>query len=188
MSAWIEIICRSWIFTTPFCRTPCECVDWNTGLILIVSFLNCRTPCECVDWNRCTGRKDGLYIVALHVSAWIEIIRFYNLDTFVNVALHVSAWIEILPLASQMGCYTVALHVSAWIEILPDKINGLNPLVALHVSAWIEILHNWHRESSFASHSMWVRGLKFNSLHFSFILFRRTPCECVDWNTTNPFS
>ena len=37
-----------------------------------------------------------VFSVALHVSAWIEIIMEVNNYDYLHVALHVSAWIEIM--------------------------------------------------------------------------------------------
>ena len=78
-----------------------------------------RTPCECVDWNTKSGLA-GIksLLVALFVSAWIEIVVQNVILKMLKVALFVSAWIEIL-LNSLFSLTTaVALFVSAWIEII----------------------------------------------------------------------
>ena len=55
------------------------------------------------------------------------------------VALLVSAWIEILTLPIDLPLTTVALLVSAWIEIVAFLIKWVLQAVALLVSAWIEM-------------------------------------------------
>ena len=37
--------------TLKYSRTPCECVDWNIVMQVLLLLLIRRTPCECVDWN-----------------------------------------------------------------------------------------------------------------------------------------
>ena len=56
------------------------------------------------------------------------------------VALLVSAWIEILNGFETRVNTCVALLVSAWIEIKQIKDKSFNEYVALLVSAWIEIV------------------------------------------------
>ena len=55
------------------------------------------------------------------------------------VALFVSAWIEIPLMMWSTSFFAVALFVSAWIEIPLKIIKKTNVMVALFVSAWIEI-------------------------------------------------
>jgi len=55
------------------------------------------------------------------------------------VALLVSAWIEICVFKVNDYHNKVALLVSAWIEICVFKVNDYHNKVALLVSAWIEI-------------------------------------------------
>ena len=85
-------------------------------------------------------RTGVFYLVALFVSAWIEIIIEYCLTNSINVALFVSAWIEIIKAKNYKKHLPVALFVSAWIEICETE-SQKNILidVALFVSAWIEI-------------------------------------------------
>ena len=56
-------------------------------------------------------------MVALLVSAWIEIIYLRHCKLKGKVALLVSAWIEITAATKASQYYLVALLVSAWIEI-----------------------------------------------------------------------
>ena len=58
----------------------------------------------------------------------------------VLVALLVSAWIEIFKLQNAELGENVALLVSAWIEIVQEGVSQISQLVALLVSAWIEML------------------------------------------------
>ena len=139
-SAWIEI--------TPYPHPP-----WHR---------NCRTLHECVDWNHPIGRHVKLELVALLVSAWIEITRTIEWLGNGNVALLVSAWIEIAIIRCKAMLLIVALLVSAWIEIWTGSVTSLEIDVALLVSAWIEIEH---------LRSMYL------------CLYSRTPRECVDWNS-----
>ena len=57
------------------------------------------------------------WVVALFVSAWIEISVEKRSGIKRRVALFVSAWIEILELGQKLYLTRVALFVSAWIEI-----------------------------------------------------------------------
>ncbi|ETI70718.1 hypothetical protein BAVI_00865 [Neobacillus vireti LMG 21834] len=59
----------------------------------------------------------GQPIVALLVSAWIEIRNMVSIRVAEFVALLVSAWIEILRLIPTAAARSVALLVSAWIEM-----------------------------------------------------------------------
>ena len=70
------------------------------------------------------------------------------------VALHVSAWIEIRVISDPLVVYSVALHVSAWIEIANFFASSFVIFVALHVSAWIEIYPSYHTYKFVRSHSM----------------------------------
>ena len=162
VSAWIEMYIAYVTLEQKTCRTPCECVDWNSLFCFLCSTFFCRTPCECVDWNInssclwCYWRK-----VALHVSAWIEISsKSTSLLSIKWVALHVSAWIEILAKTYASLLRDVALHVSAWIEIC----------------VWTECV-------------VLLRRTPCECVDWNYVLLlakqladRRTPCECVDWN------
>ena len=65
-------------------------------------------------------------VVALPVSAWIEIIKGnFKYNQQKSVALPVSAWIEISTWTSLQTTTPVALPVSAWIEMSsPSPINS----------------------------------------------------------------
>ena len=56
------------------------------------------------------------------------------------VALYMSAWIEIGSLLCPAGALTSALYMSAWIEIVSLTTHNSILSVALYMSAWIEIL------------------------------------------------
>ena len=182
-------------------RTLRECVDWNTnrqkkllkkkkshsswvrGLKFNSFFLMIvkrrRTLRECVDWNVSIFTKDDRFVVALFVSAWIEIKGLMQVIDPTFVALFVSAWIEMF--CGFFKCPHrgyVALFVSAWIEILTNLMNKPAELcrtlrecvdwntfmvtttpiaeVALFVSAWIEMsaiifFDKWHSVALFVS-------------------------------------
>ena len=78
-----------------------------------------------------------------------------QLDVTLLVALPVSAWIEMLASALNPLIEGVALPVSAWIEILGPELGSVESPVALPVSAWIEITKLWDTKSSpsYRSHS-----------------------------------
>ena len=70
-------------------------LKWNT--VLKNEWGGCRTPCECVDWNTCVhDTVRHCVTVALHASALIEIGIPTDKATELNVALHASALIEIM--------------------------------------------------------------------------------------------
>ena len=59
----------------------------------------------------------------------------------------------------------VAPHVGAWIETYQRRHQQRLGHVAPHVGAWIETLHgDGFLSHTFASHPMWVRGLKLFNL------------------------
>ena len=141
-----------------------------------------RTPQECVDRNIAKADLPPVS-VALHRSAWIEILEWDILiERHRMVALHRSAWIEIHLYSLHSSNLAVALHRSAWIEILlhrlsrrhifcrtPQECVDRNQFgmvitlstnsVALHRSAWIEIeSHFVGKLGTYESHSTGVRG------------------------------
>ena len=59
----------------------------------------------------------------------------------VLVALYMSAWIEIKIIQVFMEQPQVALYMSAWIEIHKTETQELTKTVALYMSAWIEIVN-----------------------------------------------
>ncbi len=69
------------------------------------------------------------------------------------VALLVSAWIEIWMIGMQQERNTVALLVSAWIEIIHKRSDRIGSAVALLVSAWIEIENHFAVKIALKSHS-----------------------------------
>ena len=74
------------------------------------------------------------------MSAWIEMTTIgQDICCTALVALLVSAWIEISTSTCAITDTIVALLVSAWIEINGTMIIGGYDGVALLVSAWIEI-------------------------------------------------
>ena len=58
-----------------------------------------------------------LFVVALCVRAWIEILASDNMSEEIEVALCVRAWIEIVVICVPLAICAVALCVRAWIEI-----------------------------------------------------------------------
>ena len=143
-------------------RTPRECVDWNTSLLMTTESRRSRTPRECVDWNRLYLAVKLVFVVALLVSAWIET-RWWQVGVRTAcVALLVSAWIETLKSyeayierrsRTPRECVdwnyryviehqerAVALLVSAWIETPACCEGHRKRIVALLVSAWIEMI------------------------------------------------
>ena len=185
VSAWIEIFCLHWWFYMLYCRTPRECVDWNTFLRWYSVVSESRTPRECVDWNISKTDCNIVQRVALLVSAWIEI-KNKSLELDGNKSrtprecvdwniLLISLNLDYHSCRTPRECVDwnfsgtgwvfpplVALLVSAWIEISQQISNAVFPRVALLVSAWIEILHKlFLRLYQARSHSSWVRGLKF---------------------------
>ena len=95
--------CLKWRYITQKCgRTPQECVDRNLVVFDIITFVP---------------------TVALHRSAWIEMLSRRAKYLLYNVALHRSAWIEIPALRFCAPCVCVALHRSAWIEIVNEALN-----------------------------------------------------------------
>ena len=70
-----------------------------------------------MDRNQITTFECSINPVALHRSAWIEIIGLTAPALLAAVALHRSAWIEIIGLTAPALLAAVALHRSAWIEI-----------------------------------------------------------------------
>ena len=202
---------KTFIFRlTVHSRTPRECVDWNFLWLSDGKGWKSRTPRECVDWN--ISLNDTTYPSGTSHSSWVRGLKWLSLYFWFNtsvVALLVSAWIEIGHSAPGLSCRLVALLVSAWIEMknqqheyfwkrrtprecvdwnrdiplivgcricrTPRECVDWNPApspqcqatkVALLVSAWIEI------------------GL----CPFRLIGLRcRTPRECVDWNIWSQF-
>ena len=77
-----------------------------------------------------------------------------------RVAPHVGAWIETERWLLWIQNIWVAPHVGAWIETPPSIPDVRLLKVAPHVGAWIETLARSTRGSRWASHPMWVRGLK----------------------------
>ena len=138
MSAWIEIRPNGVCTSRQKCRTLYECVDWNNSHRKKFIYFLGRTLYECVDWNTLNKGKRKSIWVALYMSAWIEISLPCPLTVWVTVALYMSAWIEIRWTPKRGDCLEVALYMSAWIEIMCTS----------------------ERRSRFASHSIWVRGLK----------------------------
>ena len=137
MSAWIEISKPSNLSPSNLSHST-----WVRGLKSLGHFQlrldPCRTLHECVDWNMPAACDFPVTVVALYMSAWIEIVKF-------------GWWLR---------RRIVALYMSAWIEI-PNYIHyGWNNSVALYMSAWIEISGATPKCLANASHSTWVRGLK----------------------------
>ena len=123
------------------CRTPRECVSWNSETPCTITQAFCRTPRECVSWNEQLSFDDVFRRVALHVSAWVEMIDLLDLGT---TAQSHSTWVRELKFSSTdhgQGFPPVALHVSAWVEMFGSRSKLFWIDVALHVSAWVEILH-----------------------------------------------
>ena len=163
VSAWIEMSLWSWRGRFLARRTPCECVDWNRfgrppqprhrpshSLWVrrlkyeiqedLQGIVTCRTPCECVDWN-----------------TW----SIYPFMSYVVVALLVSAWIEMTPNKWKWPWRSVALLVSAWIEMrggwrVLRKATCRTPCECVD---WNSSLFRIGIYSN-SSHSLWVRGLK----------------------------
>ena len=128
---------------------------------------------------------EGIHGVALYMSAWIEITHVAAWVFSKSVALYMSAWIEIernklqaffaagrtlyecvdwnIQKALRQRRKTVALYMSAWIEIFPQFFIALFIIVALYMSAWIEMSLIDSAAFSASSHSIWVRGLKYQS-------------------------
>ena len=147
-----------------------------------------------------------LALVALYMSAWIEIGSLLCPAGALTSALYMSAWIEIVSLTTHNSILSVALYMSAWIEILiyttfslkfvrshSTWVRGLKfelyevlmsmCIVALYMSAWIEIGKIlWRLRCLSLSHSTWVRGLKSILCGYFNLLDSRTLHECVDWN------
>ena len=74
-SAWIEIKYMRLPCTRVISRTPQECVDRNLGGQPYKFANSSRTPQECVDRNAVMRFMTiAALTVALHRSAWIEII------------------------------------------------------------------------------------------------------------------
>ena len=98
-------------------RTPRECVSWNRKSERKSKKRWRRTPRECVSWN-ITSQYVVMYIVKSH-STWVRELKLTSEApaTALVVALHVSAWVEIYALTYAHMCAIVALHVSAWVEI-----------------------------------------------------------------------
>ena len=139
-STWVRELksnIESWLHNA-ICRTPRECVSWNSNYSTKQNKWQGRTPRECVSWNHLDHPSKCQYDVALHVSAWVEMIAGVVGAMPVIVALHVSAWVEISSNFPRFQINAVALHVSAWVEI-----NCI-------MQPWFNI----------GSHSTWVRELK----------------------------
>ena len=66
--------------------------------------------------------------------------------TIFVVALYMSAWIEMNLQGKQIPTTTVALYMSAWIEIKMAFMLLNKLLVALYMSAWIEITLRMHEK------------------------------------------
>ncbi len=142
-------------------RTPRECVSWNSFSDWMSGIRKSRTPRECVSWNRFASTISKTNFVALHVSAWVEIVQKVFWRDIAQVALHVSAWVEIFTSwtnVNQSRSHSTwvrelkfrLFHITAYspsrtprecvswnVVILNVAIDTI--IVALHVSAWVEI-------------------------------------------------
>ena len=98
-SAWIEIACLSSLTACFAGRTPQECVDRNFVWPVNCIFFSSRTPQECVDRNLSTS---AIYPIAAGRTPQECVDRNFRLnpEPFCQaiVALHRSAWIEMLSL------------------------------------------------------------------------------------------
>ena len=102
---------------------------------------------------------DGLQ-VASYMDAWIEIDgETHHFETMAYVASYMDAWIEILAFSPVASQFEVASYMDAWIEI----------------SSWARI-----SASSYSSHPIWMRGLKYAGLMQAAQLGRRILYGCVD--------
>ena len=100
-----------------FRRTPRECVSWNEMWYNYNSGRDeCRTPRECVSWNRRSLVFFDFTHVALHVSAWVEMILGRSFDFAHTVALHVSAWVEIRTIGGKK--WILCTSHSTWVREL----------------------------------------------------------------------
>jgi len=100
-----------------------------------------------------------------------------------------SSWVRGLKFTWLKGAQSrtfVALFMGAWIEISAFLGCAFIALVALFMGAWIEMpLWPTSAMTRMASHSSWVRGLKFLSNEPSDFQLRRTLHGCVDWNISH---
>ena len=140
------------------------------------------------------------------MSAWIEIFTTTCCPSSLIVALYMSAWIEILQIYRSRQNF---LSHSTWVRGLKSVrtwVRESDRCVALYMSAWIEIfaspagspgyisrtLHecvDWNTvlakqlKKEPRSHSTWVRGLKYEHVaRFLIQVHCRTLHECADWN------
>ena len=77
----------------------------------------------------------------------MKLFSILNARSRTIVALLVSAWIEIVNLRYAICAGCVALLVSAWIEMYIHNDTAFNQNVALLVSAWIEIKEESENEN-----------------------------------------
>ena len=96
------------------------------------------------------------------------------------VAPCVGAWIETDDDLFEVCSNRVAPCVGAWIETLNVCMSVTRPKVAPCVGAWIETKNLFCFCIFFASHPVWVRGLKLCQLPKLAISTCRTLCGCVD--------
>ena len=162
VSAWIEIANYHLLWLMKTSRTLCECVDWNKDLEIVLKLLVQSHSL----WVR--GLKSLKTLVALAPlvshSLWVRGLKFYsNLENLFElvVALFVSAWIEINIKHSIAKTNPVALFVSAWIEISTLTLRYDPPLSRTPCECvdW-NLLNQSYAGLIISSHSLWVRGLK----------------------------
>ena len=102
-----------------------------------------------------------MYMVALYMSAWIEICCQPNQQ---HLSLSHSTWVRGLKFYDEKmiiiieSCRTLHECVD-WNKTTVS--NTYSSKVALYMSAWIEIDSTVTTTGSTGSHSTWVRGLKF---------------------------
>ena len=124
---------------------------------------------------------DGVGEVAPLAGAWIETIVSMSPFPFLNVAPLAGAWIETCCPQSLQLVPGVAPLAGAWIETRlpiktdmptcwshPLRVRGLKPKAGGNPFA------------AQGSHPLRVRGLKLQMLLTLVLIFRRTPCGCVD--------
>ena len=121
-------------------RTLCECVDWNHTISAACLSIIGRTLCECVDWNIHVNVK--VWSAIKSHSLWVRGLKFIKpVVRRINnlVALLVSAWIEICASCNESKKTKVALLVRRGLKSSSGIFHSWWPCVALLVSAWIEI-------------------------------------------------
>ena len=75
----------------------------------------------------------------------------------------------------------VAPRVGAWIETYMNCPSVCGTPVAPRVGAWIETGETFPAHDALQeSHPVWVRGLKLIVRPSGGMVYRRTPCGCVD--------